>query len=212
MEAGKLKLNGYEFEPQKISDLVEKFESMTSAEIVPHVVPQSDLYPASSLRIMISLFFTEIFFLWFLDFELTLTFIMGFIVSSIILGKLLDLIPFVKRLFISRDEVLEEVNQKALEVFFNRGLHLTDRRSGVLLFVSLLEHRIEIICDKTVNEKIDKDQWDACIKDMGAFLKKHNLHAALDSGVQNIGTLLSSHLPCDGSSSNEIENEIIVEE
>ena len=48
----------------------------------------------------------------------------------------------------------EEVYARAREVFFDRRVHHTGGRSGVLLYVSLYERMAAVIADQSILERI----------------------------------------------------------
>lgn len=216
--AGKLvHLGRYSFDPEFISNLVERYEKNTEAEMVPMVVATSDRYPAAYLRIGILIFALLIGLNTIFEFILYMgaLHIIGFFLFSFLIAAPLQNISFLKRIFISNEEKDEEVRQKAIEEFFRRDLHHTSHRGGVLIFISLLEHRIEILCDQAIKERVDQGTWDDVIKGMVPFMKQGELQKALDHGVQSVGELLSMHFPAnsgDSSSGGELSNEIIVED
>jgi putative membrane protein len=219
VEAGKniVNIGRYSFDADFISNLVSSYEENTTAEIVPMVVGASDRYPAAYLRIGILIFSLIIGLNTIFEIVLYMgaLHVIGAILLSFLIAAPLQNISFIKRAFISKDEKDEEVRQRAIEEFFGRDLHHTTHRGGVLLFVSLLEHRIEILCDQAIKEKVEQSTWDDVIKGMIPFMKQGELHKALDNGVQSVGELLSMHLPSDGSDSSddgELSNAIIVED
>ena len=53
----------------------------------------------------------------------------------------------------------------AREQFFAQGLHLTRARTGVLIFVSVAEHYVEIIADQGIDALVPPGTWDKAVAD-----------------------------------------------
>jgi hypothetical protein len=51
----------------------------------------------------------------------------------------------------------------AHEQFFEQRLHLTRARTGVLIFVSVAEHYVEIIADQGFNALVPPGTWDKAV-------------------------------------------------
>ncbi len=62
----------------------------------------------------------------------------------------------VKRLVASKNRIGEAVHIFALASFSEHGLHYTREHTGILILVSLLEHRVEVLADRGINAKVEK--------------------------------------------------------
>jgi uncharacterized membrane protein len=47
--------------------------------------------------------------------------------------------------------------QRSLAAFTGQGLHHTRAETGILIFVSLLEHRVVVLADRGINEKTSRN-------------------------------------------------------
>ena len=78
------------------------------------------------------------------------------------------LLPDFKRVFIFEDRATAVAEEQAFQEFYANGLHKTEAATGVLLFVSVLEHRVIIMADEGIDSKVDANFWantDAAILD-----------------------------------------------
>jgi len=66
-------------------------------------------------------------------------------------------IPPLKRSLIGARRIEASVRQRAVRAFYERGLYKTRRNTGVLFFISLLEHKVWVLSDKGIYEKIDQE-------------------------------------------------------
>lgn len=187
-------------EVKKIEALITACEQKTDAEFVPVVVKQSDLYPAAHFRlalflgllIPIGLYYLPWTFydpIWYLYAQL----------PALIVGYLLGYHKKLKRLFSTRFEMTEEVRQCAQEFFLTNGLHATTKRSAILIFVSLLERRIEIIADTNVINALSTGERKTLLRDKIKLFQKEMktlpLHQALEDLISALAQELTAHLP-----------------
>lgn len=200
-------------ELEQINELLLEAEKKSHSELVPMVVERSDDYPAAHFRsaIIVSFIFSlalyfspltiinPIYFLWIQ-------------VPGLFLGYLLGNVSWVTKLLTTKREIEIEVYQRAIEAFFEHNLHMTKRHNGVLIFVSLLEHKIQIITDSGVKAKIDQKIWDEIVNDFGQKVSKSTLSEALKEAISSAAIVLEKYFPLDGKEkSNELKNDIILE-
>ncbi|HKT31847.1 MAG TPA: TPM domain-containing protein, partial [Gammaproteobacteria bacterium] len=68
--------------------------------------------------------------------------------------------------------------------FYLQGVHVTRHHSGVLFFVSLAEHHVEIVADKGIHEKLGEAHWRGIIQTFVADVRKGRV---VDGFVDAIG-------------------------
>lgn len=181
---------------QDIESLVAEIETKTTGEIVPVVLERSDSYPSAHFRLAVvlslilpvTLYFAPIPIhdpIWFLAAQ-------GL---GIALGLLLAFLPKLKRMMLTKGQMNEEVYQRAIQAYYEHGVANTQDRDGVLIFISMLEHRALILADIGIAAKVDNDQWNMILKDGLLALKKNNLHEALLGLINATGDKLTQHFP-----------------
>jgi putative membrane protein len=79
--------------------------------------------------------------------------------------------------------------------FASRVLAQTDRKTGILLFVSLGERYVEVVTDRDVDLKVPQSAWDAIIKDFTAAAKQKRLADGLVAAVEACTKVLETHYP-----------------
>jgi len=93
--------------------------------------------------------------------------------------------------------------------FLEQNLHHTRGETGVLIFVSELEHYVEIIVDRGISAKIGNEQWQKLIDAFVAQVKAGNsLQGFLDC-VNGCGDLLATQVPVTDQQ-NELPNRLVV--
>lgn len=199
----------------KISNAVHEAEKKTSGEIVPMLIKQSDDYPGARWRLAI------VFALLF-GFITYLSISTGFVVSldsgwilwsqipGLYLGYWLGSFSMILRPFLHNVKVDEEIHQRALQAFFSRDLHTTKDRSAILIMVSLLERRVEIIADTGINEKVDAGTWETIIENMLSSIKSESLTDGFCIAIKDCGTVLQKDFPGNHSDTDELSNKLIL--
>lgn len=85
--------------------------------------------------------------------------------------------------------------ERALDVFARLGVWDTQANNGVLVYLLLADHRIEIVADRGLDGLVDDAQWcDAC-RLMEARLRAGEPEAAALAGVGAVSGLLARHFP-----------------
>lgn len=213
MEAGNMDM--LNFEKEKIELAVGEAENLCNIEFVPIVFKRSDFYSAAHFRLGVFLSMSSLvahYYIWNL-FELNE--VIGFVLVPLfflMVGYLLAYHPSFKRAFITKSEIQEEVNQRALEVFFKTGLHATEKRNTVMILLSLLERRIEIIVDSKVSQILTRDKLSTIIAQMSILLKEQKLTEAFILAISECVHALKSEFPPEDRESNVMSNEIKSEE
>ncbi len=90
------------------------------------------------------------------------------------------------------------------------GVYKTRDRTGILIFISLLERKIELIADSGINEKITQSRWNDIVTHIISGIKAKELANNLIEAIDECGKLLSKYFPIKKDDENELENEINV--
>ena len=86
----------------------------------------------------------------------------------------------------------------------------THGRTGVLLYLSMREHRAEIVADEAIATKVDAEVWGKAMADMLAEIAKGNIAEGLAAGIRDVGEVLSEHFPRAEDDVNELPDRLIL--
>ena len=95
---------------------------------------------------------------------------------------------------------------RALEVFAGLGVWDTELNNGVLIYVLLADHDVEIIADRGFNGRVDLAQWDAICNLMEAKFALGEFEAGSVAAVREVGRLIGEHYPFVAGARNELPN------
>jgi putative membrane protein len=104
----------------------------------------------------------------------------------------------------------QAVHRAALDQFMAHGIHLTEARTGVLVYVSLSEHQAEIIADAGIYAKVDKAVWRDAIGALLSRVRQGELATGLVDAIGQAGTVLSAHFPPSDDDQDEIPNRVVL--
>ena len=199
-----------EADKQRIESAVQRAEKLTSGEIVPMVVDQSYDYPRAeilgsglfSLATAVSLswaFFGESLwhFLW--------LFALCYFPYKLMIRNL----PTLRRRLIHTDEISEEVEEKAILSFLEQGLHHTRDETGILILISLFEHRVHVLADRGINNVVPASTWDGIVQTITDGIHNGDTCNALCVAIESCGQLLAEHFPVKADDTDELPNLII---
>jgi uncharacterized membrane protein len=98
-----------------------------------------------------------------------------------------------------------DARRRAEDAFARLRVWDTADNNGVLVYLLLADHRIEIVADRGVAARVDADQWRTICASMEQRLKDGDAEAAAIAGVTAVSALLAGHFPrTDGDARNEL--------
>jgi putative membrane protein len=104
----------------------------------------------------------------------------------------------------------QSVHKSALEQFLAHGIHLTEGRTGVLIFVSLSEHQAEIVADTAIYTKVDPGVWSEAVGALLECAREGKLAEGIIAAVEKSGAVLAKHFPQQEGDTNELPNKVVV--
>lgn len=194
---------------EAVREAVRRAEEKTSGEIVPMIVPASSLYAEVDLiGGFLGLACMSLAAVWLLpDPEYIQLFSLQLV--GWVLGVLIcRFAPAAKRALLSPRVAEEEVLERALRAFQDLGLHRTRDRTGVLILVSLLERRVQVLADTGINARVKPGAWNRVVETILAGVRKGDLCAGLCEGIAACGEILAAEFPILPGDSNELADDL----
>ena len=111
------------------------------------------------------------------------------------------------RVFITRKKVDDPV-RTAQKQFHRMGMHKTQSRNGVLLFIAPESQAFAIIGDQGIHEKCGQNFWALVAQAMVTNLREGKLTQAVISGIEAAGAALQQHFPRRDDDINELPDEV----
>lgn len=102
------------------------------------------------------------------------------------------------------------IRARAIALFAEYGIWDTEDNCGVLVYVNLAEHKVEIVTDRNVGRKIDNIVWKRVCAAMTQGFARGEFHAATLAALDQVNSLLAQHFPASGERANELPDRPIV--
>lgn len=217
-----------EAEHKIVTDAVASAESQTSGEIVTVVADRSDGYSDVALAWAAIASFTAIAVLaFFPDFYLGLydrvtgdwnsdwtrrgifSLALGVGILKFAGVWLVQLWRPLKYLLIPGPIKSARVRNRAIAIFKAAAESRTHGRTGVLIYLSLDEHRAEIVADEAIADKVAPETWGEAMAAMLAEIKRAHIADGMAAAVEQVGKVLAEHFPPAGDDRNELPDRLI---
>lgn len=104
---------------------------------------------------------------------------------------------------------LARVRNRAISLFKVGTESKTVGRTGVLLYLSMREHRAEIVADEAIASKVVPEVWGDAMVALLAQVKSGNLGAGVAEAVSQMGVVLAEHFPKGSENPNELPDRLI---
>ena len=209
---------------RRIADAIEKAEQRTSAEIVTVVSTASGGYDRAEDIVGFLTAMLAVTFGWFAfpAFQSEPAWGTGPSISGLILvlismvggyvvgSAMASWLPALRLPFIPKKELEEEVCRAAQAVFMSSKIRKTSGGTGILLFVSFYEHRVVVLPDDAILEKLPAHDWGELCAAIVSGLKSKRVTETLEEAIASCSLILGAVLPRQDDDENELSNELII--
>jgi len=103
-----------------------------------------------------------------------------------------------------------DVRQRALEVFGHLGVWDTAGNNGVLIYVMVADHDVEIVADRAIAARVTAAEWAAVCRGIEDHYRAGRFEEGSVAGVRAVGQLLARHFPAQGGDRNEQPNQPVL--
>lgn len=212
-----------------VSAAVAAAEAGTSGEIVPVLADRSDGYTDVALLWAVAVAFTAMaavtafpnFHTGLVDRILgnwshvwtpgeLLTLVTGVGLVKFLAMWAIQLWEPLKFALIPRPVKIARVRESAIRHFKVGADRRTHGRTGILLYLSMREHRAEIVADEAIARLVDAEVWGKAMADMLAEIRKGNIAEGLAAGIRDVGEVLAEHFPRSEDDVNELPDRLIL--
>jgi len=84
---------------------------------------------------------------------------------------------------------------RALEVFSDLRVWDTEHNNGVLIYVLIADHSVEIVADRGLSARITSAEWEGVCRMMEEHFRAGRIKAGSIAGIDAVGGLLARHFP-----------------
>lgn len=127
-----------------------------------------------------------------------------------VLTYLITRLPPVRRLVTPSAIRRARVRKAALQQFLAHGLHVTEARTGVLIFAALSDHQVEVIVDEGIHSRVDQTVWAEAVEALAGGLRRGEPAEGFEAAIALCGDVLSQHFPPRPNNPNEVADRLVL--
>lgn len=101
------------------------------------------------------------------------------------------------------------VHERAIRAFRIGAERRTAGRTGVLIYLSMREHRAEIVADEAIATKVDPEVWGDAMQAMLAHVREGRVADGMIAATDKVGAILAPHFPRADDDHNELPDRLI---
>jgi putative membrane protein len=190
-----------------LAQCVKEIEKSTDAELVIIVRARSGSYAHAdylfgflvAFIVLLFLLFSPVVFhqIW-VPIDVAIAFVAGTLISS--------RSNFLRRLFSSERYRLKVSLTAAAAMFYEAGIANTNAELGVLIYLSLLERKLELIADRGILRRVPAQEWNLELAELQQIGHAPEPRAFM-TAVRKFGSLLTAHVPATGKNPNELPDQ-----
>ncbi len=100
--------------------------------------------------------------------------------------------------------------ERARELFSLYRIWDTEENIGILVYINLADHKVEIIADRAVGRALPADDWKSVCEMMTNGFRENAFHDSTVFALTKLNELLTLHFPASGSNVNELSNKPVI--
>ena len=100
--------------------------------------------------------------------------------------------------------------QRALDLFRRYQVGNAAEKSGTLIYLQMVDQRVEILADQGIAAKVPQAEWDAICRDMEKAFGKNNFLQGTLKMIDQVTRIMITHFPANADNPNELPDEIRV--
>src|SRR5213080_485539 len=189
---------------ESLAQAVRDIEKETDAEIVIVVRGRSGSYRHADYLFGATLAFIGLLFVLFTPFDFHTYWVPFEVIAIFLIGVYVSSrSDSIRRICTTEKSRAKAARAGAAAMFYEAGIAHTYAENGLLIYLSLLEKRLEVIADRGILKAVEPLKWNHSI-----FELKQVAHdpepEKLVKAVHDLGRVLAEHLPSTGENPNEL--------
>ena len=194
---------------EALSAAVRAVEAVSSAELVVAVRPRSGSYLHAEFAVGIAAGLAALAVLLYSRWTFGLVwFLVDPVLAGVLAGFAIYRSPGLHRALTRRSALRRRVEMAARSTFLERRVHGTSGRTGILLYISLLEREAALVVDLGVEALAATEVWRAAAGEVEAAVRRGDSGTEVAAKVRDLATVLGPALERSSADVDELPNEV----
>jgi len=187
-----------------LAQAISAIEKETDAEIVIVVRGRSGSYQHADYLFGALLAFLALLFVLFSPFDFHTYWVPFDVAALFALGAFISSrSDSIRRLLTTEKFRARAARAGAAAMFYEAGIANTHAENGLLIYLSLLERRLEVIADRGILKAAEPLKWNHAVFELKQVALKPKSESLI-KGLRELGALLAEALPPTGENPNEL--------
>jgi putative membrane protein len=130
-------------------------------------------------------------------------------ITAFLLALAVLMVPAVRFAVIPGRIRTDRAEERAIDLFKVGAERRTHGRTGILIYLSMREHRAEIVADEAITSRVAPDIWGEAMAALLAELKQGRIADGMIAAVERVGAVLAEHFPRADNDRNELPDRLI---
>jgi uncharacterized membrane protein len=105
----------------------------------------------------------------------------------------------------------KDIRRLAEKEFYKLKMHNTRDKTGILLYLLLNEKQFYVLADQGIHQKVEDNTWHQVCDEIQSHFKEGNFCNGILWGIDRVGKILSEHFPVKSDDTNELSDEVVIE-
>lgn len=100
----------------------------------------------------------------------------------------------------------QTARERAADLFVRLGVGNTEEATGILIYVQLVDRRVEILADRGIDARVAQVEWEGICREMEAAFSEGAWRRGVLDAIDRASCLLQVHFPARGRNPNELDD------
>lgn len=130
-------------------------------------------------------------------------------IAAFLLALAVLMVPAIRFAAIPGRIRTDRAEERAIELFKVGAERRTQGRTGILIYLSMREHRAEIVADEAITALVAPEIWGEAMAALLAELKQGRIAEGMIAAIERVGAVLAEHFPPADADRNELPDRLI---
>jgi uncharacterized membrane protein len=104
----------------------------------------------------------------------------------------------------------QSARERAIDAFSLLRIWDTERNNGVLIYLLLADHDVEIVADRGISAHVGSQEWEAICRMMEVAFRASQYEKGVIAGIEAVTGHLARHFPAGRPDRNELPDRAVV--